>query len=241
MNARENFPIAKWNAFPDYRGMTHDPFIDGLRRWFSENPSKKPATVSAAAGLDKSTIRKLMGGSVRTPKRENAEKIAIQLGMTVEELIAYGGGETAPVIPEPPSVAVPGKVGAGAPVDLFDGYEKGDGMYHVACPTQLSPNGIVAVEVEGDSMEPVYSEGDVLFFSRATHEAVPTEAVNKKVIAQTLDGKVWVKHLKMGSEPGKFHLLSINPSGENMHDVSVRWAAPVRLHLPAEFVERVAE
>lgn len=140
---------------------------------------------------------------------------------------------------EPEIVAVPGQAGAGAEVFLCDDHAKGDGLYHVACPPQLSPHGIVAVEVKGDSMEPTYSEGDLLFYSRETADGVPTEAIGKKVIAETTDGRIWVKQLKLGSEPGLFHLLSLNPAGLNMHDVAVKWAAPVRLHLPKEFVKRV--
>ena len=66
-----------------------------------------------------------------------------------------------------PTISIAGKVGAGASVPVFDAYAKGDGP-QVICPPGLSPSGVVAVEVEGDSMEPVYSAGDLLFYSVLT-------------------------------------------------------------------------
>lgn len=236
MMATEFFPIANRNLFLDHIGMTEDPFIAGLRAFFAANPKVKPAAVGRAVGLSDSAIRKMMTAGVKTPKRENAEKIASEIGMTVEEVISLAEGTEAP---KRDAIAVPGYVGAGAEVYLSDPYPKGEGMYKVACPPQLSPHGIVAVEVRGESMEPVFSEGDLLFYTRNGDHGVPSEAIGRKCVAETEDGKVWVKQLKVGTAPGLFNLLSINPAATNMLDVRVKWAAPVRLHLPKEFVKRV--
>lgn len=237
MIGRENFPLARWNAFPDYACMQHDPFISGLRRYFEEHPDVKPATVSRQAGLDVSTIRKLLKGDVRTPKRENAERIASQLGMTVDEIVAAGRGDLAKI--KGPTVAVPGFAGAGDEVDLMDDYAKGDGMYHVACPPQLSPHGIVALEIRGDSMEPVYQGGGIIFYTRDAM-GVPNEAAGKICIAEDADGKVWLKHVKLGGEPGLYHLISLNQSVPPMYDRTLKWAAPIRFYLPPDMVDQAA-
>lgn len=138
-----------------------------------------------------------------------------------------------------PAIAVAGKVGAGAKVDLIDAYTKGDGLYHVACPPQISPHGIVAVEVEGTSMAPTYEPGAVLFYSRETI-GIPTEAIGRICVCEDEAGRAWVKQVKVGTEEGTFSLISLNPEAENMHGVRLKWAAPVRLSLPPEFVKRVA-
>lgn len=190
-------------------------------------------SVAIEAGVSYDQLKGLMQGKSRSTNVDDGLKVASAFGVSVEDFFS---GNLSGV---PASIAVPGQAGAGAEVFLCDDHAKGDGLYHVACPPQLSPHGIVAVEVKGDSMEPTYSEGDLLFYSRETADGVPTEAIGKKVIAETTDGRVWVKQLKLGSEPGLFHLLSLNPAGLNMHDVEVQWAAPVRLHLPKEFVKRV--
>jgi len=155
------------------------------------------------------------------------EGIANTLGVMVSELI----------IEDRPTITIAGKVGAGAQVPVFDAYEKGGGP-QVECPPGIGPHGVVAVEVEGDSMEPVYSAGDILFYSRNGHDSIPNEVVGHKCVCEDVEGMGWVKQVKAGDEPGLFHLISLNPSGTNMHNVRLKWAARVRLHWPAEFATR---
>ena len=184
------------------------------------------------SGLSRGYVSQLETGK-RQPGPETITTLCGVLGVAASDLIE------APDECAPPTIAVPGRAGAGAEVFLVDDYAKGAGLYHVECPPQLTPRGIVAVEVKGDSMEPVYSEGDLLFYSRVTTDGVPVESIGRKVIAQTADGRVWVKAIKTGTVPGMFHLLSLNQTGPNMLDVPVRWAAPVLFHLPREFVRQV--
>lgn len=157
------------------------------------------------------------------------EGIAGILGVRVTDLI----------VEDRPSVAVAGKVGAGAEVDLVDAYPKGEGLYHVPCPPQLAPHGIVAVEIRGDSMEPTYRQGGVVFYSRDVL-GIPTEARNQICIAEDESGKVWLKHVKPSKEvAGLFDLVSLNPKVDTMFGAKLKWAAPVRLYLPPDLVARV--
>lgn len=216
--------------------MEEDPFVAGLRAVFDADPDLKPATVSANAGLDKSTIRMMFEGRTRSPKVSTCVSIASALGMSVEDVMARADHAIAA---RRKSIAVAGRVGAGVRVPLVDEFEKGDGIYHVVCPPQLRSHGIVAVEVEGDSMSPMYQPGDVLFFSRATHEGVPEEDIGRPCVVEDQAGNAWVKMVKRGSAPGLWNLISLNPSAESAWDQSIKWAARVRLALPSELVERI--
>lgn len=213
-----------------------DPFIAGLRRYFETHLNAKPATVSAEAGLNKSAIRKMLIGEVGSPRHENAVRIANVLGLTVERIIDHDFDDAGPS--DRRMISVVGRVGAGALVDMEDPFPKGDGYYQVICPPQLPPHGIVAVEVVGDSMEPVYQQGSVLFYSRAAI-GVPTEALGRICVCEDDAGAVWVKVVKVGIEEGTFSLLSTNPTSAPRHGIRLAWAAPVRFSLPPEFVERV--
>lgn len=207
--------------------MPEDSFVAGLRVVFERRGDLKPARVATDAGLDNSAIRKMFKGEIGSPRVETAERIAAVLGMTVAEIIAEGPSASRPTI------AIAGKVGAGARVPLVDAYEKGDGP-QVELPPQLgSPHGIVAVEVEGDSMEPVYSAGDLLFYSRDVL-GVPDAAVGRRCVCEDEGGDVWVKQVKAGRDPGTFDLHSINAQVGPMWGVRLKWAAPVKLHLPVE-------
>lgn len=216
--------------------MQEDPFITGLRQVFTARPNLKPATVADKAGLDKSTIRMMFEGRSRSPKVATCVAIATALGMTVEEILALAQGDPAT---RTRPIAVAGIVGAGARVPLLDAYEKGDGHYLVARPPQLIQSGIVAVEVEGDSMAPMYQPGHLLFFSRATHEGILEEDIGQPCIVEDADGLAWVKLVKRGSEQGLWNLISLNPAAESVWDKPIKWASRVRLALPADLVKRI--
>jgi transcriptional regulator with XRE-family HTH domain len=194
--------------------------------------------LSREAGLSKDGIRNWRrrfeaGDESAGANVTSISKVAAALGVT-ELWLLYGVAEEEPH----PTISIAGQVGAGAKVPVFDAYEKGDGP-QVECPQVLSPRGVVAVEVSGDSMEPVYSAGDLLFYTRDSPDGVPTDAIGHRCVCEDVDGMGWVKQVRAGSEPGLFNLISLNPGADNQHDVKLKWAARVRLHLPADLARRV--
>lgn len=193
----------------------------------------KPAPLSERAGLGASFVRDLFRSKAKSPKLSTALKLADALGMSVEDIIAAGSSAASPR-----SVAIAGAVGAGAKVPLFDAYEKGDGP-QVEAPPGLSPHGVVAVEIKGGSMEPVYSDGDILFYTRQTETGVPIEALGRRCVCEDEDGFGWVKIVREGRERGLFDLHSFNDASPPMYGVRLRWAAPVRLHWPSDLAVRL--
>ena len=189
--------------------------------------------IALEAGVSYELIKNLAQGKSKSTNVDDAIRIATAFGTTLEGFLE---GQTTQ---EPlHTIAIAGKVGAGAQVPVFDAYEKGDGP-QVECPPGLSPRGIVAVEIEGDSMEPVYSAGDLLFYSRNGHDSVPSDDIGHRCVCEDEDGMGWVKQIKPGDEPGLFHLISLNPGANNMWNVRLKWAAKVRLHWPAELAKSV--
>ena len=189
----------------------------------------KQIELANAVNLSRPYMSALETGNVKkSPSIDVLSALANALGVRIGELFD-----------DAKPIAVAGKVGAGAKVPLSDVYEKGDGLYYVACPADLPHDiHVVAVEVEGDSMVPVYQDGDILFYSRDVM-GVPNEAIGRICVCEDTSGDVWVKHIRPGSEPGKFHLISVNPLIDNMFDRELKWAAPVRLHWPHDLVEKM--
>lgn len=209
-----------------------EKFLAGLRR-IMEARNLKDGPLSEAAGLHQSFVRDLKRGKAASPKLSSAVRLSQALNMTVEEVMNWADGIPA----ETPTISIAGKVGAGAQVPVFDAYPKGGGP-QVECPTDLSPHGIVAVEVEGDSMEPVYSAGDLLFYSRDGYGSVPSDIIGHRCVCEDESGMGWVKQVKAGDEPGLFHLISLNPGANNIWNVRLAWAARVLLHWPADLAVR---
>lgn len=183
------------------------------------------------AGVSYEQLKKINQGKTQSTNAEDALRIAAATGVSLESFMAGDFHETR-------TIAIAGKVGAGAQVPVFDAYEKGDGP-QVECPPGLSPHGIVAVEVEGDSMEPVYSDGDLLFYTRNGHDAVPSDDIGHRCVCEDENGMGWVKQIKPGDEPGLFHLISLNPGANNIWNVRLKWAARVLLHWPAELAKKI--
>lgn len=194
-----------------------------------EETGRSLRSVAIKAGVSYDQLKSLRQGKSQKTNVDDAMKVAHAFGVSLEDFYAGVLSSTQPII------AVAGRVGAGARVDLTDTHAKGGGLYHIKCPSEISPHGIVGVEVDGDSMAPIYQPGDVLLYTRDAL-GVPTDAIGKICVCEDDTGQAWVKVLRSGSQEGTFSLISVNPEAENMHGVRVRWAAPVRLHLPAEFV-----
>ncbi len=167
-------------------------------------------------------------GNTRTPSPALLARLADAFGVPVAQLMA-----------DRPPVAVAGRIGAGAAVELVDAYPKGDGLYHVAAPEDLPASQIVAVEVVGDSMEPLIEEGDIIFFTRH-FVGIDDAAVGHVAIVCTEDGRALVKKIVQGREPGSFDLYSINPSTPPEYGVKLSWAAPWRRHLRRQDVEIIS-
>jgi len=182
--------------------------------------------LSDLVGVKKGFMSEIIAGK-KNPSVETLGKIADALNVSIGELFES---------PPPIDIPVLGRVGAGAEVSM-DG-QGGCALYELPCPAQLDPQGLAAVEVVGDSMSPAIPPGAVLFYRRDADRGVPTEAIGRVCIAETADGNVWAKQVKTGTQPGLFHLISINPASDNLLDQRINWAAPVLLALPPELVRQ---
>lgn len=213
-----------------------DAFVRGLKiAMDSDGWKMKP--LSEAAGMGESAVRDLFRYS-SSPKVSTAHAISTAMGRSVDEIISLGLLNSPANNLHSLSIMVSGHVGAGAEIDSFAAYEPGDGHYRILCPPQLSPRGIAAVEVIGDSMLPIYPQGSVLFYSR-TVLGVPAESVGRICVCEDNAGRGWVKQIRTGRDEGTFTLVSLNPDHDHRHGVRLKWAAPVRFSLPPEFVRRL--
>lgn len=207
-----------------------DAFIKAI-----ETTGRSVRSVARAAGVSEEQLKSLYQGKSRSTNVDDARRIAAEFGVSLDDFL------TGHVTAEPGAtitITIAGKVGAGAVVELADPYAKGAGP-QVELPPGLPDGGIVAVEVAGDSMEPAYFAGDLLFYTRHTHEGVPSEAIGRPCVTEDAEGNVWVKQVKRGEAPGLFHLVSLNPGATTMWNVALKWAAPVRLHWPAELARKI--
>ena len=159
------------------------------------------------AGLDATSFnrskRQGPDGRDRWPSTESVSKILAATGASLDEfsrLLGAGGGGGRTTVP----LIGLAQAGAGR---LFadDGMPAGGvGWDEVEAP-DLGGDRVFALEVQGDSMRPLYRDGDVILVSRNAQ-------IRKgdRVVVRTLAGEVMAKELKRRSAKG-LELLSLNP------------------------------
>lgn len=192
-----------------------------LRRFMTEH-ALKLAPWCRAAGLAESGVRDFISGRNQTLTDATYEKLAAGanrlLGLDTVTAAALRGEK-----PIADSVAIVGKVGAGAQVFAFDDSLKGAGIGEVERPPGIAGS-ITAVQVEGDSMLPAYRDQDILFYTRDGADDW-TRHVGDECVVQVSDGRVYVKVLRRGARKGTATLSSYNAA--DIEDVRIDWAAPI--------------
>ncbi|WP_052726302.1 S24 family peptidase [Devosia epidermidihirudinis] len=123
-----------------------------------------------------------------------------------------------PMIPEGErQVRLSGYVGAGQEVYQFDDGNAG----WVEAPPDAT-DATHAVEVQGNSMLPLYETGTVLYYSKLL---APENMTGKRCIVKLEDERILVKTLRRGSQAGLWTLVSLN--ADDIEDVAIQWAAPI--------------
>lgn len=194
--------------------MRHDDIwraIDSLAAEYGLSASG----LARKAGLDPTAFNpsKRIGpdGRARWPSTESVAKVLNATGAGVEAFAALVSGQAAlPSLSRGPrpSRRVPliGLAQAGGE-GFFDdgGFPVGGSWDEISLPEISDPNAY-ALEISGDSMEPVFRDGDVVIVS-------PASPVRRgdRVVVRTRLGEVMAKELKRQSAK-RIELASLNPA-----------------------------
>ncbi|MFN4090821.1 MAG: S24 family peptidase [Alphaproteobacteria bacterium] len=176
--------------------------IDSL----AKRKGMSPSGLAKRAGLDATTFNKskrtTRDGKLRWPSTESVAKVLAATGTTMGEFLAdiiRAEGNSLQRIP------VIGYTQAGA-AGFFDdaGYPVGSGWDEIAFPDVSDPNAY-ALAVAGDSMKPVYRDGDLVVVS-------PNSSIRRgdRVVVKTVEGEVMAKELVRRTAK-RVELHSLNP------------------------------
>lgn len=210
--------------------LTHENIwhaIDRLAASFGYSASG----LAKQAGLDPTSFNKSKrfrsDGEQRWPSTESISRVLAATGATMSDFLSMMDGDnTLTTSTRSGFVPLIGFAQAGA--DGYfdeDGYPDGDAWDEVKFPESdmLDAAGTYALEISGDSMEPLYRNGDVLVLSRDA-----TVRRGDRVVVRTTGGEVLAKEL-LRKSAAKVELKSLNPAHANrvipMADVS--WMARI--------------
>lgn len=176
------------------------------------------------AGVKDGTLRQQIArGSIPTEAVELYVRKLRRIGLTTDWLLfkkgpAPGPLKDSPIVPTPPpggelSIPITHVVGAGDEVYPFTGDEP---IGYTRTPPGFAGG---AAAIRGDSMEPLFDDKDVIFYR--PWEDPPAVPSRRPVILRLRDGRSFLKKLLPGSKPGRYHLISINPSTKPILDARV--------------------
>ncbi len=198
--------------------------LDALARHHSLSPSG----LARKAGLDPTTFNKskrvTSSGRLRWPNTESLSKALEATGASLDDFLAIVNridGSSAPR----PSRLLPligfAKAGSGG---YFDdgGFPVGGGWDEVSFPDVQDENAY-ALEVSGDSMLPVFRDGDTIIVS-------PGSNVRRgdRIVVRTHEGEVLVKVLYRQTAH-TIEIMSFNPDYENriLQTTEIDWIARI--------------
>ncbi|MBU6448253.1 MAG: helix-turn-helix transcriptional regulator [Rhodospirillales bacterium] len=191
--------------------MRHDDIWRAIDTLAAER-GLSPSALARQAGLDPTSFnpskRRTGDGKMRWPSTESIAKILSVTGARLEDFSALVNGARA--IPEARLKArtrlpLIGMAQAGAE-GFFDdgGYPAGAGWDEVELPSVADTNAY-ALSINGDSMEPVYRQGDTVIVS----PAAPVRQ-GDRVVSRAKNGAVMAKQL-LRRTAGRIELGSLNP------------------------------
>ncbi len=195
--------------------------IDALAARLGETPSG----LARLAGLDPTSFNRSKRASNETsprprwPSTESLAKVLQATGVSFAEFAALAEGKgraparTAPLI----GLAQAGFDG------YFDdaGYPVGQGWDEVEFPGLA--DGVYALEISGDSMSPVYRDGD-----RILVQPTPEPRRGDRVVVKTADGEVMAKEVARVTAR-RLELRSLNPDypPRTLDRKDVAWVARI--------------
>ncbi len=177
------------------------------------------------AGLDPTTFNKskrtTREGKLRWPSTESVAKILAATNASLMEFVGYiGEGNGGGVFRNVPLI---GFAQAGA-AGYFDdaGYPSGTGWDEIPFPALGDPHAY-ALEISGDSMEPVYRDGDVIIVSPGANARR-----GDRVVIRTKSGEVMVKQLRRRTAKQlELQSLNVHHQDRTLGVDDVDWVARV--------------
>lgn len=202
--------------------------IDAL----AERHSLSASGLARRAGLDPTTFNKskryAADGRARWPSTESLAKVMEATGSTFDEFTRLIRGESQTTqfgdyTQDMQSIPLLGMAEAGAGGYFDDaGFPAGQGWDIVEFPASTG-EGVYALEVSGDSMLPLYRDGDTLIVA-------PNAAIRRgdRVVVRTKDGEVMAKILHRQT-PRTIELHSLNPEHPNrvFETKDIEWVARI--------------
>ncbi|NKJ05173.1 MULTISPECIES: helix-turn-helix transcriptional regulator [unclassified Rhizobium] len=211
--------------------LSHEQIWGAIDR-LAERYALTPSGLARRAGLDATSFNKSkrlsQDGRLRWPSTESIAKVLDATGASLEQFLGFlrsGEMSAQGISPAGSSIPLIGFAQAGAG-GFFDdgGFPAGQGWDMVEFPAATGHEaGVYALEIQGESMLPLYRDGDILIV-----EPGAQIRRNDRVVVKTREGEVMAKVL-LRQSARSIELMSLNPEHPNRSfDLAdVEWIARI--------------
>ncbi|NTJ05908.1 S24 family peptidase [Rhizobium lusitanum] len=211
--------------------LSHEQIWGAIDR-LAERYALTPSGLARRAGLDATSFNKSkrlsQDGRLRWPSTESIAKVLDATGASLEQFLGFlrsGEMSAQGISPAGSSIPLIGFAQAGAG-GFFDdgGFPAGQGWDMVEFPAATGHEaGVYALEIQGESMLPLYRDGDILIV-----EPGAQIRRNDRVVVKTREGEVMAKIL-LRQSARSIELMSLNPEHPNRSfDLAdVEWIARI--------------
>lgn len=187
------------------RALTHKQIWTAIDALATEH-GMSASGLAKASGLDPTTFNKskrvAVNGKERWPSTESVAKVLAATNASIDEFVALIGPKRQP---KPRLIPLVGFAQAGKSGYFDDaGFPAGSGWDEIAFP-DIGDEQAYVLEISGDSMQPVYRDGDRIVVSPNSN---PRRG--DRVVLKTNGGEVMAKHL-IRSSSQRVELRSFNP------------------------------
>lgn len=192
---------------------------EGLKK-----PGKTQSGLAKALGRYPSAVTSLLKGERDLKARE--------IAIVAEYLETEPPTDASPV-----AVPIMGYVGAGASVEPDFEQVPPEGLDTVDLPFPV-PDGLIGLQVRGDSMLPRYDDGDVILVWQEQPQATESY-VGEEVAVRTHDGFRYLKRLLRGTARGIYTLESWN--ARVIEGVRIAWVGEIYLTVRLGQMQRIRD
>jgi phage repressor protein C with HTH and peptisase S24 domain len=204
------------------RNLTHEQVWTALDR-LAERAGLSASGLAKKSGLDPTTFNKskrvTSDGRERWPSTESIAKAIAATGSSIDVFVQLIGDHTQAVR----SVPLLHFAHAGHP-GAFDeqGFPGDQGWGEVGLPS-ISDEDAYALEISGDSMRPVYRDGDIIMVSPGT-----PIGRGDRVVVKTRSGEVFIGELKRRTAKAlELESIGASPTERTLAASDVQWIARV--------------
>ena len=171
------------------------------------------------AGVSKENVKKYCQGLISQPRGDTLPRLA-------EALDVHGIWLRDGIGPQWRRIPLVGALETGGhfhstEIDSLDGGGEGFGHSLVFDLVGTDP---IAVEVQDDTLEPVYRAGDRLLCARIAPDNA-REFLDRECLVQLASGEGYLAWIGRGTKTGRFFLAL--PNGQTIWNAKLAWAAPI--------------